>query len=83
MRPSELVRAVTSKVIVALSYNLVKMFIMMSRRVAYNTHDYVKGQGHTKRSKVKIRSFIPCLGCNFTSYCCISMILGRNVQHHE
>ena len=24
-----------------------------------------------------------CPGYNFTSYCCISMILGINVQHHE
>ena len=31
----------------AFSYNLVKMFIMMSRCVAYKIHDYVKGQGHT------------------------------------
>ena len=46
MRPSELVRAVTSKVIVVFSYNFVKMFIMMSRRVAYKTHDSM--------SKVKV-----------------------------
>ena len=46
VRPSDLVRAVTSKVIVAFSYNLVKMFIMMSRRVAYKTHDSM--------SKVKV-----------------------------
>ena len=46
VRPSDLVRAVTSKVIVAFSYNLVKMFIIMSRRVAYKTHDSM--------SKVKV-----------------------------
>ena len=46
--PSDLVRAVTSKVIVAFSYNLVKMFIMMSRRVTYKAHDSM--------SKVKVTS---------------------------
>ena len=54
MRPSELVRAVTSKVIVVFSYNFVKMFIMMSRRVAYKTHDSMsKVKVTLKRSKVK------------------------------
>jgi hypothetical protein len=49
VRPSELVRAVTLKVIVAFSYNFVKMFIMMSRRVAYKTHD------STSKVKVTLR----------------------------
>ena len=45
---SELVRAVTSHVIVIFSYNLVEMFTMICRRVAYKTHDYVQ------TSKVKV-----------------------------
>ena len=52
---SDLVWAVTSKVIVAFSYNLVKMFIMISRCDMYKTNydSLSKGQGQTLRSKVK------------------------------
>ena len=41
VRPSDLVRAVSSKVIVAFSYYLVQMFIMLCRRVAYKTYDSI------------------------------------------
>ena len=48
MRPPDLVRTVTAKVIVAFPNNLVKMFIMMSRCVVYKTNDYTSkvSQGH-------------------------------------
>ena len=44
--PSDLVQVITSKVITAFWYNLVKIFIMISGCVAYKTHD--------SRSKVKM-----------------------------
>ena len=45
-RKSDIVRAVTFKVIVVFPYNLVQIFTMMRRRVTYKTNDSV--------SKVKV-----------------------------
>ena len=76
MRPSDLVRAVTLKVIVAFSYNWTKMFIMMSRCVVYKTHDYMS-RSHSE-VKVKNVQFMTCPGHNLVSYC-IFIKLCENV----
>ena len=82
VRPSDPFRAITSKVIVAFSYKLVKMFIMMSRCVAYKTHNSMSKVNVTLRGQSwKLCNFMPCPDHHSTSYCCIFMKLCGNVHH--
>ena len=50
------------------------MFAIICRCGAYKIHDYVKGQGHSYRSK---EIFTLSVVYNFTNYCYIFMILGQ------
>ena len=66
LRPPELVLAVSSKVTVAFSYNLVKIFIMISRRVAYKNHDSMSKVKVTLRGQ-RSKMFNLCLVRAITS----------------
>ena len=66
------------------------IFMVLFRSVHFDkqpccVHDclYVKGQGHTQTSEVKTSLFISCKGHCLSSYCCILIILGKNILTDE